>query len=98
MEIVIHKKFYKQLDSLPANTKDQFRVIYQRLKVAANHETAFVDYKKLRQSKKSVYYSIRMGDYRIGAEYISPKIIIITVLRCGDFYKHFPPALILQPS
>lgn len=91
MEIVISKKFYKQLNGLPVNVQEQFKVIYYRLKIATNLETSFVDYKKLRQSKKSSYYRIRIGDYRIGAEYISPKIIIITVLRRRDFYKHFPP-------
>lgn len=41
--------------------------------------------------KESNYYRIRVGQYRIGSEYLKPDIILITIMTRGDIYKHFPP-------
>ena len=39
----------------------------------------------------SVYYRIKIGDYRIGLEQInSNEIILITILHRKDIYKKFP--------
>ena len=91
MEIILHKKFQKELASLPKAHQERIRAVYFKLKNAGNLEDSGVDYKKLRQNYGSSYYRIRVGEYRIGVQYIHPKMIIISVLKRGDFYKRFPP-------
>ena len=90
MEVITTKSFYKELNRIPKPIQKQINVVLDKLEISKSLEDSLLDYKKLRQSFRKSYYRIRVGDYRIGVEYISPKIIIITVLRRGDFYKHFP--------
>ncbi|MBX9782631.1 MAG: hypothetical protein K2X48_04970 [Chitinophagaceae bacterium] len=58
---------------------------------AKSLESSGLDYKKMDGQKKGEsYYRIRVGDWRIGLEYLHPKIIVITVLHRGTIYKKFP--------
>ncbi|MEO6684932.1 MAG: hypothetical protein ABIN24_03165, partial [Dyadobacter sp.] len=62
------------------------------LREAQSLESSNVDYKKMQGQKKGGnYYRIRLGQWRIGIEYIDPEIIVITILSRGNIYKHFPP-------
>lgn len=64
----------------------------ERLETATDLESAGLDYKRMQGQKKSEqYYRIRLGDYRVGIEYLSPGIILLRVLKRGDIYKNFPP-------
>lgn len=66
--------------------------ILKTLRTARSLESSGVDYKKMQGQKKGGnYYRIRIGQWRIGIEYIDPEIIVITVLSRGNIYKHFPP-------
>ena len=51
-----------------------------------------LDYTKMEgQRKGENYYRIRIGDWRMGMEYIHPKVIVLRILARGTIYKHFPP-------
>lgn len=55
-------------------------------------ETADVDYKMMKGQKKNrSFYRIRVGDYRIGVQYLHPNVIIMRVLHRGKVYGDFPP-------
>jgi mRNA interferase RelE/StbE len=62
------------------------------LKGADSLETAGVDYAPVRGQKAGrSYYRIRIGQYRMGIEYLAPDLIVITIAVRGDIYKTFPP-------
>jgi mRNA-degrading endonuclease RelE of RelBE toxin-antitoxin system len=62
------------------------------LEGAASLEKSGVDFLKLEGQKRNEhYYRIRLGVWRIGIEYIHPKIVVIRILARGEVYRHFPP-------
>ncbi len=66
--------------------------IIDKLKSSTSLENSGVDYVKMEGQKKGEnYYRIRLGDWRIGIEYVNPTIIIICILSRGTIYKKFPP-------
>ncbi len=92
MELTYTEKFYKELAKLPARTQQAIRDALIKLKVANSLETSGVDYAMLKGGgKRFKYCRIRVGDYRIGATYVNPNLMIIVVARRGDIYKTFPP-------
>lgn len=91
MEVVATRTFAKALKALPRKTQESVMEVVLKLHNAQSLESSGVDYKKLEGQKKNErYYRIRVGEWRIGCEYINPKIILITVLSRGDIYKKFP--------
>ncbi|MFT3946455.1 MAG: hypothetical protein QM763_05715 [Agriterribacter sp.] len=91
MEVITTKTFAKSLKSLPAKSQSAVMEVVLKLDVAVSLEVSGVDYKKLEgQRKGERYYRIRVGERRIGCEYINPKIILITVLSRSTIYKKFP--------
>jgi mRNA interferase RelE/StbE len=92
MEIVIKKSFKRDLARLPANIQNACQAVLRRLKGADSLETAGVDYAPVRGQKAGrSYYRIRIGQYRMGIEYLAPDLIVITIAVRGDIYKTFPP-------
>jgi mRNA interferase RelE/StbE len=92
MEIVIKKSFKRDFARLPANVQDATQAVLRKLKSADNLETAGVDYVRIRGQKAGhSYYRLRIGQYRMGIEYIAPNLIVITVAVRGGIYKTFPP-------
>jgi mRNA interferase RelE/StbE len=93
MEVIVAKSFLKDLKLKPKHIVASVSKLVSVLEEAKTLESAEVDYTKMEGQKKGEsYYRIRLGDYRIGVEYIHPKIIMLRILTRGDVYKHFPPA------
>jgi mRNA interferase RelE/StbE len=91
MEVVIAKTFLKDLRSKPKYVIASVEKLVSLLERSPNLEASGVDYTKMEgQRKGEHYYRIRIGDWRIGVEYIHPKMIIIRIIGRGDAYKHFP--------
>jgi mRNA interferase RelE/StbE len=85
MKIVIKKSFKREFTRLPANIQSATQIILKKLKNAEALETAGVDYAPIRGQKTGhSYYRIRIGQYRMGIEYIAPDLIVITVAARGD--------------
>jgi mRNA interferase RelE/StbE len=92
MEVIFKKSFIKALKATPKSIQEVTAVVIDKLQNASSLEKSGVDYKRMEGQKKSEnYYRIRIGDWRIGIEYINPKVVIITILSRGDIYKKFPP-------
>jgi len=52
-----------------------------KLELAESIEKSNVDYKRMEGQKKGGnYYRIRIGQYRMGLEYIHPEILLITIM------------------
>ena len=91
MEVVITKSFMKDLRSKPKSVAQAVEKMIIKLEASASLEKSGIDYTKMEgQRKGESYYRIRLGDWRIGIEYIHPKIIVIRIIGRGDVYKHFP--------
>ncbi|MCF0055457.1 type II toxin-antitoxin system RelE/ParE family toxin [Dyadobacter sp. CY356] len=91
MEVRYKSKFKKALLTIPKNIQQSVFDVIQILEEAETLEDANVDCKKMAGKKENNYYRIRIGQYRLGLEYLKPDIILITIMTRGDVYKHFPP-------
>ncbi|MES2702701.1 MAG: type II toxin-antitoxin system RelE/ParE family toxin [Bacteroidota bacterium] len=92
MEVVILRSFLKDLRLKPKAVVLAAEELIAQLEASKNLELSGVDFKKMEGQKKGErYYRIRLGEWRVGIEYISPKIIVIRILARGEVYKHFPP-------
>lgn len=92
MEVIIKKSYLKDLRKVPKQIFLASDSVIDRLKASDTLKNSGLDYIKMEGQKKGEnYYRIRVGDWRIGIEYINPKTIVICILRRGDIYKHFPP-------
>ena len=91
MELIIKKSFPKAVKSAPKHIQEAVKEVVTKLIVAKSLETSGLDYTRMEGQKKGEnYFRIRIGDWRIGAEYVNPKIILITILTRGNIYKQFP--------
>ncbi len=88
MEVIYKSSFSKTLLRVPKQTQNQVREVIEKLLHAENLATSGVDYKKLQGFK--TFYRIRVGDYRIGLEYLHPTIIVMTIFSRSAIYKKFP--------
>ncbi|HWV32619.1 MAG TPA: hypothetical protein VN038_23320 [Dyadobacter sp.] len=92
MELIYRKSFIKEISRLPGNIQNATHAVLRKLESADTLETAGVDYVLIRGYKAGYnYYRIRIGQYRMGIEYIAPDVIVITIAVRGDIYKTFPP-------
>jgi mRNA interferase RelE/StbE len=92
MEIAITRSFIKDLKTAPKQIQLAADKTIKKLIEAGSLQTCGLDYKKMEGQKKGEnYYRIRIGDYRMGTEYVHPKVIVIRILARGTIYKHFPP-------
>ncbi|WP_373513377.1 type II toxin-antitoxin system RelE/ParE family toxin [Persicitalea sp.] len=92
MVVEIQTKFEKELRKTPDYIQDQTRIIIKKLMGAKSLETAGVDYKMMKGQKKNrSFYRIRVGDYRVGIQYLHPNLIFMRILHRGKVYDGFPP-------
>lgn len=92
MEIVITKSFRREFKRLPVNAQRAVQTVLEKLRSADALETAGVDCAPIRGYRAGhSYYRIRIGQYRMGIEYVAPDLIIITIGARGGVYKTFPP-------
>lgn len=92
MEVIVKKSFPKAVKSTPTHIQEAVKEVIAKLVAAKNLETSGLYYTKIEgQRKGENYFRIRLGDWRIGAAYINPKVILITILTRGNIYKQFPP-------
>lgn len=86
------KRFKKDLKSTPKDIQNRVFDVIERLEAAQNLETSGLDYKKMEGQKSGEnYFRIRLGDWRIGIEYIHPNIVLLRILNRSNMYKSFPP-------
>ena len=88
MEVIYKKSFHKTLLNVPQRTQIQVKEVIEKLVQSKNLETSGVDYRKMQGF--NTFYRIRVGDYRVGIEYIHPTVIVITILTRSTIYKKFP--------
>lgn len=92
MEVAIARSFIKDLKSAPKPIQLAADAAIRKLIEASSLQTCGLDYTKMEgQRKGENYYRIRIGDWRMGIEYIHPKVIVLRILARGTIYKHFPP-------
>lgn len=92
MEVVITRSFLKDLKSKPKQVIHAVEQLIDKLENAESLEKSGVDFKKMEGQKRGEhYYRIRLGTWRIGIEYINPRIIVIRILARGEVYRYFPP-------
>jgi mRNA interferase RelE/StbE len=92
VEVIIKNSFGKALKSTPKHIQEAVReIITETLPNAKNLETSGLDYTRMEGQKKGEnFFRIRIGDWRMGVEYVNPKILLITILTRGNIYKQFP--------
>lgn len=92
MEVILKKSFSKSLKLTPKHIQESVQtIVIPALENFDSLEESGLDFKKMEGSKKTEnYYRIRVGDWRIGIEYIKPNVILITILSRGSIYKQFP--------
>ncbi|TLU99336.1 type II toxin-antitoxin system RelE family toxin [Dyadobacter luticola] len=83
------KRFEKDLKKAPKDIQKRVFEVILKLKEAENLEVSGVDYKKM-AGQEGQYHRIRVGDWRIGIEYIHPDVTLLRVLARGNVYKSFP--------
>jgi len=92
MEVIIARSFLKDLRAKPKHVVHAVEALIERLEAAPNLEKSGADFKIMEGQKKGEhYYRIRLGDWRIGIEYIHPRLIVLRIIARGDVFKHFPP-------
>lgn len=92
MEVAIARSFIKDIKIAPKPVQLAADAAIKKLIVAESLQTTGLDCTKLEGQKKGEsYYRIRIGDWRIGIEYINPKVVVLRLLIRGAAYKHFPP-------
>lgn len=91
MELIVKKSFPKALKTTPGYIQEAVKELINKLVSAKSLETSGLDYTRMEGQKKGEhYFRIRMGDWRVGIEYVNPKVILITILTRGNIYKQFP--------
>jgi mRNA interferase RelE/StbE len=90
MEVIIKSSFPKALKATPKHIQEAVQEVIIKLVNARRLETSGLDYTKMQQKKNENYYRIRVGDWRIGIEYVNPRVVLITILTRGKIYKQFP--------
>ena len=84
--------FVKELKKLPSKTQVSVLKVLQALRDSETLETSGVDLTKMEgQKKEENYYRIRVGEYRMGIEYVNPDLLLLRIIKRGDMYKYFPP-------
>jgi mRNA interferase RelE/StbE len=91
LELRFKKSFIKELKRMPDYIKDEVKVLIEILEKSESLAQSGIEYKFLEgQNRDEKYLRFKIGGYRIGAEFVDPNIIIITIGSRGDFYKTFP--------
>ena len=87
MNILYHKKFLKDLSSLPSG--DRVRIE----KYAFDHVTTLKAFDQLGAEKLhgfKFFYKVRFGNYRVGLPYENETVTFERVLHRKEIYRFFP--------
>lgn len=88
MKIEFKASFLKQLQKLKDKTLQD--AIYKVI-LSAEHAKNIEEIPKLKKlTGYTSYYRIRVGDYRIGINFIDDTIYFVSFDHRKDIYKHFP--------
>ncbi|MDR0737586.1 MAG: type II toxin-antitoxin system RelE/ParE family toxin [Prevotellaceae bacterium] len=87
MEVVYLRKFHKDLQSLPADIKEQIKTIIVSCKTAS-HPREIPSLKKLKGH--SCAYRLRLGNYRIGLFIENGTVEFARIAHRKDIYRFFP--------
>lgn len=92
MVILFVNTFKKDLKSVPKNVQKKVFEVIEKIEAADTLEKSGLDCRKIEgQRSHEHYYRIRIGDWRIGIEYIHPGVTLLRVLSRGEIYKSFLP-------
>jgi len=92
VEVAISRSFIKDLKLAPKPIQLAADEAIKKLMASGSLQASGLDCTKMECQKKGEnYYCIRIGDWRMGIEYVTPKIVILRILARGIIYKHFPP-------
>jgi mRNA interferase RelE/StbE len=88
LEIIVHKKFLKDLVGLPSNPRKLIEnFVFEELE-------EINDIRELSGLEKLVgqkgFYKIRFGDYRVGIEITKDQFIVHRVMNRKEIYRFFP--------
>ena len=90
MEVIITKKYVKELGKLPKSIIALSDAVIDKLPAAKSLQGNGIDITKMEgQKKDEKYYRIRVGDYRIGVNNSNPKNLVITIIHRDAIYKKF---------
>ncbi len=68
--------------------------LLKRIKAILDNIKSAENLKEIRNIRKlkghETYHRIRMGDYRIGLEFVDETVILTRILHRKDIYKYFP--------
>ena len=88
MKVAFDRNFHKKLSRITD------KAVLSKVKQAILQVEGADDILQIRNIKKLVgfknYYRIKLGDYRIGLEYINDTLTFITIAHRKDIYKKFP--------
>lgn len=92
MVVLFVSRFRKDLKTAPKNVQQKVFEVIEKLEAADNLEKSGLDCRKIEgQKSHEHYHRIRIGNWRIGIEYIRPGVTLLRVLSRGEIYKSFPP-------
>jgi len=92
MVVLFVSRFKKDLKNAPKNVQKKVFEIIEKLEAAENLDRSGLDCRKMEgQKRHEHYYRIRIGDWRIGVEYLHPDVTLLRILNRGEIYKSFPP-------
>lgn len=90
MEVIVHKRFLKELEGLPKHVIIAADKAIDLLRESKTLADTNLDYKKIAGRKNENFYRIRIGQYRMGIKLIRPSVIVITIFHRQDNYQSFP--------
>ncbi len=90
MEVIVTKKFVKELKPLPKPIQLAVKFVLIKLTQAKSLQDSGFDFTKMEGAKKDEkYYRIRVGDYRIGLENKTRKLLLLQLFTEVRFTKNF---------
>jgi mRNA interferase RelE/StbE len=87
MKVASTKRFKKQLSNCPSDIVKRFVVVYDKMEQAKNlGEISSVE----KLTGFDTYYRIRIGDFRLGFEYVANQIELLAIMDRKEIYRYFP--------
>lgn len=91
MNLQVTKGFAKKAQKLPKTVQKELQTIIFTLQ-ETEHISDIPGSKRLKSNKNDagVYYRIRLGNYRIGIEFIGNTAKLVTIGDRKEIYRNFP--------
>jgi mRNA interferase RelE/StbE len=87
MQLEFKESFIKDLKKVEYSVQLKVKLLVEEIKQADSLNT-IAHVKKLKS--ESIYYRIRIGDYRLGFKLENNKIVLIRFLHRKEMYRYFP--------